>query len=353
MNPQRLTPSMKTMESIAEKPRSLWVDARDRLRKNKLAVASLWIFVSIVLFCFTGPIFHSHPPEQQQRSLRATPPFAEILEFEDQFGKTNQVSKNDFNKRNRSLPNEILESIKQGAAFSYKGIEYRESDVTYLMGTDGHGRDLMARIMQGGRVSLGVGFLATLISLIIGVSYGSISGYKGGHIDALMMRAVEILYSLPFTIFVILLMVVFGRSIIMIFIAIGAVEWLTMARITRNQVMQLKEQEFALAAKAIGVKTPTIIAKHMIPNLLGPIIVYATLSVPAIMILESILSFLGLGVQPPDASWGSLIADGAQKMTAFPWLLVVPAAFFSITLFSMNFLGDGLRDALDVKSSKD
>ncbi len=341
------------MESIAETPRSLWTDAMLRLRKNHLAVASFWIFVGITLFCFIGPLFHPYAPDNQNRTLRATPPFAEILEYEDAFGKLNQISKADFQTRNRDLTAEILAEVENDQPFEYKGVEYSRSTATYVMGTDGHGRDVMARIMQGGRISLGVGFLATMISLFIGVTYGSISGYQGGRLDAFMMRAVEILYSLPFTIFVILLMVVFGRSIIMIFIAIGAVEWLTMARITRNQVLQLKEQEFALAAKAIGVSTPTIIRKHMIPNLLGPIVVYATLSIPAIMILESILSFLGLGVQPPDASWGSLISDGAQKMTAYPWLLFVPASFFSITLFAMNFLGDGLRDALDVKSSKD
>jgi len=349
----RITPSIEQMESVAEKPRSLWMDAMERLRKNHLAVVSFWIFIAISAFCFIGPLFHPYSPEAQQRTLRATPPFSEILEFENQFGKIEQISKVDFKKRNSNLTPTTIEAINEDRVFEYKGTSYKKSDSLYLLGTDGHGRDLMARIMQGGRISLGVGFLATVISLLIGVTYGSISGYRGGVLDSFMMRAVEILYSLPFTIFVILLMVVFGRSIILIFIAIGAVEWLTMARITRNQILQLKEQDFAIAAKAIGVKTSTIIWKHMIPNLLGPIIVYATLSVPAIMILESILSFLGLGVQPPNASWGSLISDGAQKMTSYPWLLFVPATFFSLTLFAMNFLGDGLRDALDVKASKE
>ena len=353
MKTPHLTPSIDQLPSPTEPPRSLWSDALARLRTNALAVFGFWVFLTITLFCYIGPIFHPHEPEAQQRSLRATPPFAGILEYDDAFGKTNQIAVQDFLTRHRSASVEVQQALESDQRFEYDGTVYRPSNVTYVFGTDAHGRDLMARIMQGGRISLGVGFLATLISLAIGVTYGSVSGYHGGRLDAFMMRAVEILYSLPFTIFVILLMVLFGRSIIMIFVAIGAVEWLTMARITRNSVLQLKEQEFALAAKATGVPTRSIIWRHMIPNLIGPVVVYATLSIPAIMILESILSFLGLGVQPPNASWGSLIADGAQKMTTYPWLLFVPAAFFSLTLFAMNFLGDGLRDALDVRTAKD
>ncbi|MEM9160225.1 MAG: ABC transporter permease subunit, partial [Verrucomicrobiota bacterium] len=191
---------------------------------------------------------------------------------------------------------------------------------------------------------------------LIGVAYGSISGYVGGTLDAFMMRIVDVLYALPFLIFVVLLMVVFEGSdhqLLLIFMAIGAVEWLTMARIVRGQVVNLKNQEFVEAAKSTGVSTAKIIMRHIAPNILGPVIVYATLLVPAVMLLESTLSFLGLGVQPPDASWGTLIKEGAEKMVVFPWLLIIPATFFSLTLFAMNFLGDGLRDALDVKSSKD
>lgn len=353
MKSPRLTPSIANMSEIAEKPQSLWSDAFYRLRKNTLAVFGFWTFIAITLFCFLGPLIYTVSPSDQHPSLRATPPFLSILEFQDRYGDTDRIATKDFVARNPTLDQATLDQIGGKQPFAHDGINYQPISTRYLFGTDSHGRDLMARIMQGGRISLGVGFLATLISLAIGTLYGSISGYVGGRLDALMMRCVEILYALPFTIFVILLMVLFGRSIIMIFIAIGAVEWLTMARITRNQIMQLKQQEFALAAKAIGVSTPVIIWRHMIPNLIGPIVVYSTLSIPAIMILESILSFLGLGVQPPNASWGSLISDGAQKMTAYPWLLMVPASFFSLSLFAMNFLGDGLRDALDVKSAKD
>ena len=200
---------------------------------------------------------------------------------------------------------------------------------------------------------MAVGFLATAVSLIIGVAYGMSSGYLGGKTDALMMRIVDILYSLPFTIFVILLMVLFGRNFILLFIAIGAVEWLTMARITRGQTLGLKRAEFIEAARALGYPHTRILVRHILPNLLGPVIVYATLTVPAVMLLEAVLSFLGLGVQAPMSSWGSLIKEGSEKMDIAPWLIFFPGLFFSLTLLALNFLGDGLRDALDPKSAKD
>tara|TARA_B100000965_G_scaffold356398_1_gene334352 strand:- start:5698 stop:6321 length:624 start_codon:yes stop_codon:yes gene_type:complete len=207
--------------------------------------------------------------------------------------------------------------------------------------------------MYGGRVSIGVGFAATAVSLLIGVLYGTVSGYAGGKTDALMMRIVDILYALPFTIFVILLMVIFGRNIVLLFLAIGAVEWLTMARIVRGQVLSLKKLEFIEAAVALGLSRNRIILRHLIPNVLGPVIVYATLTVPSAMLLEAVLSFLGLGVQPPMSSWGLLIKDGSEMMEVYPWLLIFPAFFFSVTLFALNFLGDGLRDALDPQSAQD
>jgi oligopeptide transport system permease protein len=211
----------------------------------------------------------------------------------------------------------------------------------------------LVRLLFGGRVSLGVGLCATFVALTIGVVYGAVAGYVGGKRDAIMMRTVDIMYSLPFPIFVILLMVFFGRNIILLFVAIGAVEWLTMARIVRSQVMSVKRMEFIEAARSLGLGRRRIIFRHILPNILGPIIVYTTLTIPAVMLLEAFLSFLGLGVQPPMSSWGVLIKDGAEKMEEFPWLLIYPGALFSLTLFSLNFLGDGLRDALDVRSSKD
>ena len=230
---------------------------------------------------------------------------------------------------------------------------FQPPGIDHWFGTDDHGRDVFVRVLVGGCISLAVGFLATAVSLVIGVTYGSIAGYLGGRADAFLMRIVDILYALPFVIFVILLMVLFGRNFILMFIAIGAVEWLTMARIVRAQVMALKNTEFVEAARALGYSDFRIIFVHLLPNMLGPIIVYASLTVPAVMMLEAVLSFLGLGVPPPMSSWGVLIKDGAEKIDVYPWLLIFPAIFFSVTLFSLNFVGDGLRDALDPKSSKD
>ena len=221
----------------------------------------------------------------------------------------------------------------------------------HLLGTDTLGRDLLTRMMYGSRISLMVGFLATSVALIIGVIWGTIAGFSGGKIDAIMMRIVDTLYGIPFIILIILLMVIFGRNLILLFLAIGAVEWLTMARIVRSQVLNLSKQEFILSAEAMGVNKLNIIFRHLIPNAMGPVIVYATLTVPQIMLLESFLSFLGLGVQPPLSSWGLLIRDGAVSMEEYWWLLIFPSLAFSLTLFSLNFIGDGLRDAIDPRTT--
>jgi len=215
------------------------------------------------------------------------------------------------------------------------------------LGTDVLGRDLLTRLLYGGRVSLLVGVCATLVSLAIGVTYGSVSGYAGGRADAVMMRVVDILYALPFTVFVIVLMVVFGRQLLLLFLAIGAVEWLTMARIVRGQVLAVKQELFVKAARALGRPHVKILFRHIIPNVMGPVIVYTTLTIPRVMLLEAFLSFLGLGVQPPMSSWGLLIRNGTEAMEAFPWLIVFPGTVLSATLFALNFVGDGLRDVLD------
>ncbi len=275
-------------------------DAWHRLQKNRLAVAGGLMLLTLAVLCIAGPWFLRATYQEQNLDLGATPPSA-----------------------------------------------------AHWLGTDTLGRDLLVRLLYGGRISIGVGLCATLVALTIGVIYGAVAGYVGGKADAVMMRLVDIIYALPFTIFVILLMVFFGRNIILLFIAIGAVEWLTMARIVRGQVMTLKKMEFIEAAQALGYGHARIIFRHLLPNALGPIIVYATLTIPAVMLLEAFLSFLGLGVQPPMSSWGTLIKDGAEKMEEFWWLLVFPGGIFSLTLFSLNFLGDGLRDALDVRAAKD
>ncbi|MDD2765928.1 MAG: ABC transporter permease [Opitutaceae bacterium] len=275
-------------------------DAWLRLRQNRLAVFGGAVLAVVALACFLGPWFSPYGYEDQNLALGASAP---------------------------SWP--------------------------HWLGTDVLGRDLLVRMLYGGRISLAVGLSATVVALTIGVVYGAVAGFFGGKLDAVLMRAVDILYSLPFTIFVILLMVFFGRNIILLFVAIGAVEWLTMARIVRGQVQSIKRMEFVEAAHALGFGRRRILFRHILPNLLGPIIVYTTLTIPSVMLLEAFLSFLGLGVQPPMSSWGVLIKDGAEKMEEFPWLLLFPGTVFSLTLFSLNFLGDGLRDALDVRSSKD
>ena len=219
----------------------------------------------------------------------------------------------------------------------------------HIFGTDDLGRDLFVRVMHGGRISLMVGLVATLVSVFIGVSYGATSGYLGGKTDAIMMRVVDVLYAMPFLFFVILLMVFFGRSILLIFVAIGAVNWLDIARIVRGQTLNLKGKEFVEAARAGGTSTIKIVFKHIVPNLLGLVVVYVALTVPQVILVESFLSFLGLGVQEPMTSWGALVNQGAKQMETSPWMLVFPGTFLATTLFCFNFIGDGLRDALDPK----
>lgn len=293
-------PAAPDLASV-EKGTSLTRDAWFRLQKNRLAWICLWTFIAIAILCYLGPIL----------------PFVQ-----------------DPNLTKLDNPSDA-------------------PSAEHWLGTDHLGRDVFARILAGGRISLLVGFLATLVSISIGVVYGTVAGFFGGRLDSVMMRVVDILYALPFMIFVIILTTFFGNQLWLLFVAIGAVEWLTMARIVRGQVMSLKKMEFVEAARSLGLRNRTIIFRHLIPNTLGPVIVYTTLTVPSVMLLESVLSFLGLGVMPPNSSWGTLIKEGADRMVTTPWLLVFPALFFGATLFCLNFLGDGLRDAFDPKASKD
>jgi len=238
-------------------------------------------------------------------------------------------------------------------SYSYQNLDIGASppSAEHLLGTDVLGRDLLSRLLYGARISLLVGFVATGVALVIGVSWGIVAGYFGGRVDSIMMRIVDVLYGLPFIIFIILLMVIFGRNIWLLFAAIGAVEWLTMARIVRAQVIGLKNQEFVQAAQVMGVSNFSMFRRHILPNILGPIAVYATLTIPQVMLLEAFLSFLGLGIQPPMSSWGTLIRYGVESMEEHYWLLIYPGLTFTITFFALNFFGDGLRDALDPKTS--
>lgn len=279
---------------------SLWQDAFSRLKKNTLAMASAIFLLALLLVAILTPWLAPYSYEMQNLSLGASPPSLE-----------------------------------------------------HWLGTDVLGRDQLTRLLYGSRISLAVGFIATGVALLIGVSWGLIAGYLGGKADTIMMRIVDAMYALPFAVFVILLTVAFGRSLLLLFLAIGAVEWLTMARIVRGQVVSVRRQEFVEAAVAMGLMRLQIIARHVLPNVLGPIIVYTTLTIPSVILLESFLSFLGLGVQPPQSSWGALISSGVETMEEYPWLLIFPALTLSLTLFALNFLGDGLRDALDPRSSKD
>jgi len=288
--------------------RSLWVDAWHRLLRNRAAVVSIVILGVIALMAVFAPLL-------SQYSYNDTGHYAAVS----------------------CAPN----------WWNDPGV--CNAGGTHWFGTDNVGRDLFVRILYGARVSLSVGLAATLVSLMIGVAYGATAGYVGGRVDAVMMRFVDVLYSLPFIFFVIILMVAFHRNFYLLFVAIGAVEWLTMARIVRGQALSIKEREYIEAARAAGVGTWGIIRRHVIPNLLGPVIVYVTLTIPAVILAESFLSFLGLGIQEPLTSWGVLIADGKEQMESYPWMLIFPCAFMAVTLFCFNFIGDGLRDALDPK----
>jgi len=298
---------------------SLWRDAWRRLLKNKLAVFGLIVVITITVVSLIGPLI-----------IKAATGYTY-----------------DFIPNNVVLIKSMPPLTGPDGSFSW----------AHPMGTDNSGRDLLARVLLGGRISLMVGIISTMVSLIIGISYGAVAGYLGGRIDNLMMRLVDVLYSLPYIILVIVLLAMFRSKtpvgqLVLLFIALGSVSWLTMARIVRGQVLSLKNQEFVLAARATGVSTTRIIFRHLVPNTLGPVIVYATLTIPSVMLTEAFLSFLGFGVQPPLASWGSLAADGIQSIAIFPWQLIFPGVTMALTLFSLNFLGDGLRDALDPQMRK-
>lgn len=360
------------------KGRSLWANAWARLLRNKAAVGSAILLGVIALLALLGPIVSPHDydeiyqsyikvppsleaypreaeiPEMVDRALRRTGAEVETLELDGTSLVLHLVGERELDPRLiRGLQRSddftdvaIVDQAADGTALTVQATVERHF---FFFGTDSNGRDLMTRVFYGGRISLMIGILATLVSLVIGVTYGATAGYLGGRTDDVMMRIVDILYSIPFMFFVILLMVFFGRNIFLMFVAVGAVEWLDMARIVRGQTLSVKRREFIEAAHACGVGSAKIIRRHVVPNTLGPVVVYMTLMVPKVILLESFLSFLGLGVQEPMTSWGVLIADGANNIVGATWMLVFPAIFLAVTLFCLNFIGDGLRDALDPK----
>ncbi|WP_306143344.1 ABC transporter permease subunit [Roseibium sp. MMSF_3412] len=364
--------------AVPEKGRSLWDDARDRLLANRAAVVSMIVLAAIALLSILGPALSPHKfdtvyrdyvkvpasleayprPEQVEPAFMSVAKRARMtVESYERDGDTviaTVTSKREidpratryFDRSNLFKDTQLTDLASDGLSATVR------AEINYLhfyFGTDANGRDMMTRTFIAGRVSLTIGLLATVVAISIGVIYGATSGYMGGRVDQMMMRVVDILYSLPFIFFVIMLVVFFGRNFILMFIAVGAVEWLDMARIVRGQTLTIKRQEYVQAAEAMGIDDGGILRRHIIPNTLGPVVVYMTLLVPKVILLESFLSFLGLGIQEPMTSWGVLISEGARNLQGAAWMLIFPSIFLTSTLFALNFIGDGLRDALDPK----
>ena len=363
---------------VAMKGRSLWIDAWNRLKANRAAIISAIYLCFIVLLTIIGPNLTGHEFTTQYPSYVRVPPSIEPYPKAD---KLDQEIKEIITRAHLTLKewkqeggrflvtvtstkpidDRVTRYLDRSDSFKDGKVESKSTDgmemtlsasvqhLYFFFGTDISGRDLLTRTLMAGRVSLLVGLLAGMVAVTIGVLYGSVSGFLGGKTDELMMRIVDILYALPFTFFVIMLVVFFGRNFMLMFLAIGAVLWLDMARIVRGQTLSLKRQEYVQAAEAMGVNSWGILMRHIIPNMLGPIIIYVTLLVPQVIILESFLSYLGLGVQEPMSSWGVQISQGSRNMEGASYLLIIPALFLTSTLFALNFIGDGLRDALDPK----
>jgi oligopeptide transport system permease protein len=365
--------------TLAKSPgvgRSQWGDAWARLRANRAAMFSLFYLVAMAVACVVGPWFVPHQYTTIYADYVRTPPSLSAYPQAEMI----ETALNDAIRRMRADVKEwrqegerILVTVTSSREFDDRNVRYLDRSDTFddtklesksadgkeavlsasikqqyfLFGTDNTGRDLLSRTLMAGRISLAIGLLAGITAVVIGVIYGATAGFSGGRTDEMMMRIVDVLYSLPFIFFVIMLVVFFGRNFVLMFLAVGAVLWLDMARIVRGQALSIRRQEYVQAAEALGVSRAGILFRHIVPNLLGPVVIYMTLLVPQVIILESFLSFLGLGVQEPMTSWGVLIAAGAKNIGSANWLLIFPAVFLVSTLFALNFVGDGLRDALD------
>jgi oligopeptide transport system permease protein len=369
---------MTDAAQAAVRGRSLWADAWARLKANRAAVWSAVYLGLIVVLCLFGPSFTGHSFSTIYQSYVRVPPsfspYPKADTIDSEIKEALKRARLDLKEwkeeggrilitvtASKPIDERVTRYVDRSDSFEDAKVESKSDDgltmtmsakarhLYFLFGTDSSGRDLLTRTLVAGRVSLAVGLLAGIVAVVIGVLYGAVSGFAGGKVDEIMMRIVDILYSLPFTFFVIMLVVFFGRNFILMFIAIGAVLWLDMSRIVRGQTLSLKRQEYVQAAEALGVGSGGILKRHIIPNMLGPIVIYVTLLIPQVIILESFLSYLGLGVQEPMSSWGVQISQGAQNLGAANWLLIFPSFFLTSTLFALNFIGDGLRDALDPK----
>jgi oligopeptide transport system permease protein len=331
----------------AVKPVSLWADAWRRLRKNLMALAGLFIVIFYTLISVAAPLLPLFPYEEQvldhQNLPPSTKPAGEVLLHQKQEYMKKVLA---ADSRTEMTDDEKAQMASLEAEIKSNPIHQRH----YYFGTDSLGRDMLARIIYGGRISILIGIVGTITSVLLGVILGAIAGYAGGGIDNFIMRFVDIMYGLPYMLLVIIMMALFGRNIINLFVAIALVSWLTIARVVRGQIISLKNSEFIEAARSMGAGSGRIIFRHLIPNSLGVLIVYSTLLFPSFIMSESFLSFLGLGVSAPLASWGSLVSDGVKTMEQYPWQLLVPAVVMTVFLFAINFLGDGLRDALDPQS---
>jgi oligopeptide transport system permease protein len=370
-----------TATTMLEEPtigRSLWSDAWARLKANRAAMVSLIYVVLMAVVCIAGPWFVPHQfttiYSDYVRTAPSLEPYPRAETIESALVEAVKRMRVDLAEwhqdgdrvyvtltSSKKIDERNVRYLDRSDAFDDAKIEETSADGMrmvlsaavkqqyFLFGTDNVGRDLLSRTLMAGRVSLAIGLLAGIVAVAIGVLYGAAAGFAGGKTDEVMMRIVDILYSLPFIFFVIMLVVFFGRNFILMFLAVGAVLWLDMARIVRGQALSIRRQEYVAAAEALGVSPRGILLRHVIPNLLGPVVIYMTLLVPQVIILESFLSFLGLGVQEPMTSWGVLISAGAKNIGTANWLLFFPAVFLVSTLFALNFIGDGLRDALDPK----